>query len=110
MKDKYPKYLPIGSVVILNGGKKRLMITGYAQVDLQKANKVYDYCGCLYPEGIISTDNNMLFNHDDIAKIFCIGYSDDEQKEWSKKLLTELTPEKVTILLKEAQAKNPESL
>ncbi len=110
MKDKYPKYLPIGSVVILNNGKKRLMITGYAQIDLKNPDKVYDYCGCLYPEGVISTENSLLFDHKDIDRIFCIGYSDEEQKKWSQRLLNELTPEKTANLLKQAKEANPESL
>ena len=53
MNKEYQKYLPIGSVVILKNGRKRLMITGYAQVDLEKKDKIYDYCSCLYPEGVI---------------------------------------------------------
>ena len=78
------KYLPIGSVVMLKNGKKRLMITGYAQIDLESKNKVYDYSGCMYPEGVISTKKILLFNHEDIIQIFAIGYSDEEQKTYNK--------------------------
>lgn len=101
--EEIKKYLPIGSVVMLKNGKKRLMITGYAQIDIQKVTQVYDYCGCLFPEGVISTRNTMLFNHTDIAKIFCIGFSDDEQKEYNKKLLESLTPENIKIMLEKAK-------
>ena len=100
---EYKKYLPIGSVVILKNGKKRLMITGYAQIDLNLKDKVYDYAGCLYPEGVISTKNTLLFNHEDIAQIFAIGYSDDEQKAYNKKLLETLTEENIKIMLKNAK-------
>ena len=48
---------------------------------------------------------NILFNHEDIDKIFCIGYSDDEQKNWSKKLLDELSSEKIDGLLKQIKEK-----
>lgn len=86
MNEEYKKYLPIGSVVMLKNGKKRLMITGYLQIDLEKPEQVYDYSGCFFPEGIISTKQNMLFNHDDIDKIYCIGYNDEEQRNWNTKL------------------------
>ena len=44
--------LPIGSVVLLKGGVKRLMIYGVRQTD-KKDNTEYDYIGVLYPEGNI---------------------------------------------------------
>lgn len=43
--------LPIGSVVLLRGGEKRLMICGRIQTRAG-SDKVYDYSACLYPEGI----------------------------------------------------------
>ena len=85
MKDKYPKYLPIGSVVMLTGGKKRLMITGFAVSAKETTTKVYDYCGILYPEGMLTSDQTAVFNHDQIDKIYALGYSDDEEKEFKKK-------------------------
>lgn len=82
---KYEKYLPIGSVVMLKSGKKRIMITGFC-CQTTESNKMYDYTGCLYPEGYLSSDKMLLFNHEDIEKIYCIGLSDDEEKEFKKKL------------------------
>ena len=46
MKTEYKKYLPLGSVVLLKGAKKKLMINGYATIDIKKKDKVYDYSGC----------------------------------------------------------------
>lgn len=80
------KYLPIGSVVLLNDAKKRVMITGFAVKGKETGNKVFDYMGCLYPEGVISSEQNLLFNHDQIDKIFYIGYVDNEWKEVESKL------------------------
>lgn len=80
------KYLPIGTVCILKNAKKRLMVTGYAAKGKETGDKMFDYIGCLYPEGVISSDKNLLFNHDQIDKIFYMGYVDDEQKELMKKL------------------------
>ena len=62
------EYLPIGSVVILKGAKKRLMITGYCMRDLG-SKKQYDYSGCLYPEGILDTKETALFDHEQIETI-----------------------------------------
>lgn len=103
MNQKYEKYLPLGSVVLLKGAKKKLMVTGYASIDMNKKDKVYDYCGCLYPEGVITTEQTILFDHLDIEKIFCIGFSDEEQKEFSKKLKTALKEENIEKILKEAR-------
>ncbi|MBE6152435.1 MAG: DUF4176 domain-containing protein [Firmicutes bacterium] len=86
MNEKYEKYLPLGSVVLLKEAKKRVMITGYLIQSPQFGEKVFDYVGCLYPEGVISHDKNLLFDHKDIHQIFAIGYSDDEQKEYAEKL------------------------
>ncbi len=103
------KYLPIGSVVLLNNGKKRLMVTGYAQLDLETKDVIYDYCGCIYPEGIISTKQVILFNHKDINKIYCLGYSDEEQKSYNKLLLDNLSDDKKAALIEQAKEKFNES-
>ena len=80
------KFLPIGTVVMLNGGEKRVMITGFCTVADDDKSKMYDYCGCLYPEGVVSSDKTLLFNHEQIAKIFALGYSDDEEKQFKNRL------------------------
>lgn len=80
------KFLPIGTVVMLNGGSKRVMITGFCTIASDDNSTMYDYCGCLYPEGVVSSDKNLLFNHNQIAKIFALGYSDDEEKQFKVKL------------------------
>lgn len=103
MNQKYGKYLPLGSVILLKGAKKKLMITGFATIDMNKKDKVYDYCGCLYPEGVISTEQNILFDHQDIEKIFCLGFSDEEQKDFSEKLKKTLTEENIQIMLNKAK-------
>ena len=80
---KYEKYLPLGSVVMLKGGTKRIMITGFCCLN---NDKMFDYTGCLYPEGYISADRILLFNHDQIERIYVIGYSDDEEKQFKQTL------------------------
>ncbi len=76
------KYLPIGTVVLLKNAKKNVMIIGYA---IKGENgKIYDYLGCLYPTGVISINENLVFNHERIDKIIDLGYSDEEWKEFEK--------------------------
>ncbi len=76
------KYLPIGSVIKLKNAKKRLMITGYCMHEKENRDKLYDYCGCLFPEGIIDTKKIALFNHNQIEKIYYKGLSDDDSKNF----------------------------
>jgi len=35
--------------------KKRLMITGFCSVEEGKQEKMWDYSGCMYPEGFLSS-------------------------------------------------------
>jgi hypothetical protein len=83
------KLLPNGSIVLLNGGNKRLMIYGRKQlvVDEEQADLVedavdttmFDYIGVPYPEGYINQEFSYAFNHSDIQDIIFQGYEDDEE-------------------------------
>ena len=77
------KYLPIGTIVILKTAKRKLMITGYLPVStLDGKTEVYDYSGCLFPDGILNSDELGLFNHDQIEKVFYNGYVNEESSEY----------------------------
>lgn len=80
------KYLPIGTVVLLKGGKKRAMITGFCSVAQENQEKIYDYSGCVYPEGYLSSNQVCLFDHEQIEKIFFLGFEDEEEKVFKDKL------------------------
>ena len=80
------KYLPIGSVVLLNGGTKKIMVSGYCMKTPDKPDAVFDYCGYVYPEGVIRSDITCVFNHDQISKIFYLGYQDVECARLLKEL------------------------
>ena len=83
------KYLPIGSVVRLKDGNKRLMVTGFLPVENEdKEEKVWDYCGCLYPEGILTPAENYLFDHEQIEEVHFIGLVDEEEEKFKKNLNT----------------------
>lgn len=83
---KREKYLPIGTVVLLKDAKKRIMITGFVAKGKETNNKIFDYIGCLYPEGVLNSEQNLLFNHDQIKDIYYMGYVDDEWKKVEKKI------------------------
>ena len=74
--------LPIGSVVLLKEGTKKLMITGIQPASSENPDKVYDYIGVMYPEGFLSTEYNFLFNHADINDIIFMGYNNPEREEF----------------------------
>lgn len=80
------KFLPIGSVCMLKGGTKRVMITGYLSIEDSNPKKIYDYNGCIYPEGYLSSKQVCLFNHDQIDKVFFEGYTDEERDKFNKSL------------------------
>lgn len=87
MKEIKEKYLPIGTVVILKGATKRLMISGFCALDNSNKDKIWDYSGCMYPEGFINSNQICLFDHNQIDKIYHIGLSNDaEEKEFKESL------------------------
>ena len=78
--------LPIGSVVLLTNSTKRVMIIGVCQKQVNVDREVYwDYVGCVYPEGYMGGEKTFLFNHDQIIRVFALGYLDEEQFEFMKK-------------------------
>lgn len=83
---KIKDLLPIGSIVLLKDGEKRLMINGIMQSDVNGTGKDYDYMGVLYPEGHIGEGFQYLFNHEDINEIVFRGYEDTERAEFLNKL------------------------
>ena len=77
--------LPIGSIVLLKNGQKRVMVYGRKQIQTG-TNKLWDYIACLYPEGNIDETYCYLFNHEDIDRTIFIGYQDEEEFEYQKAL------------------------
>ena len=89
--------LPIGTVCTLKGANKKIMITAFYISEESNPDVFYDYCGCLWPEGMIDSKNHFLFNKDKIDVIHHIGYSNEEEKEFKLKL---------NLLLNEKQTLN----
>ena len=90
------KFLPIGTVVLLKGGKKELMIMSYCIIPsgeiydksgkVDSKGKVFDYGACFYPEGMVTSDQLFAFNHEQIEKVCYKGYETENQKEISEVL------------------------
>lgn len=81
------KYLPVGTVVLLQNGSKRVMVNGFCTMDANKPDKIYDYSGVLFPEGSLSSDQTLLFDHSQIVRIDHMGLEDQEEKDFKVKLV-----------------------
>ena len=90
MNEIGEKYLPIGTVVVLKNATKRVMITGFASMSPETGNQVFDYSGCLYPEGFFDYNQVCVFNHDQIDKVFFKGFEDEEEKTFKEKFVAEV--------------------
>ena len=81
------KLLPIGSIVLLNDSNKKLMITGRLQKEVSDKNQTqWDYSACLYPQGNLSPESTLLFNHEQIERVYFIGFQDIEELEYNQKI------------------------
>ena len=80
------KYLPIGTVVTLENATKKLMITGYLPTSVD--HRVFDYNACIFPEGVLSADKTLAFNHDKIKEIHYLGFENDEHQKFNDELKT----------------------
>lgn len=72
------KFLPLGSVVRLVNGNKRIMIIGRLQIR-EADQKIFDYAACYYPEGLLDPEQLFLFQHEDIEEVYAMGYQDQEE-------------------------------
>lgn len=70
--------LPIGTVVLLKDSTKRAMIVGLCQKGVSN-QRLYDYAGVVFPEGFVGGDKMLLFDNNQIERLFALGYQDAEQ-------------------------------
>lgn len=82
---KLDKYLPIGTIVLLNNGNKKIMIYGRKQIHAQ-SGIMFDYVACFYPEGNINEKYTFLFNNEDIREVVFRGYEDEDEVEFNDEL------------------------
>ncbi len=78
--------LPIGTVVLLNGGTKKVMICGYSSKS-EEDGKTYDYNGCIFPEGFME-NIFCLFNKNQIDEVCYKGYVDDDFDKYVRRMVS----------------------
>lgn len=80
------KILPLGTVVFLEEGTKKVMVIGRGIIykDQETDADVYtDYMGCLYPMGI-DPKQTIFFNRENIDKVIFIGLCDEEEERYAQ--------------------------
>lgn len=81
---------PNGTIVLLEGGNKKLMIYGRKQLvtenEGEESGKQYDYIGVPYPEGYISPEYTYVFNHSDIVEVVFRGFENEEEENFQEVL------------------------
>ena len=103
----YKDLLPIGTVVLLEGGEKRVMICGRVQIRTED-DKIYDYSACYYPEGILDSSEMFFFDHSAIAEVYFIGFQDKEEINFRENVLSKLKQEEIrAAILARKQDGNP---
>lgn len=85
----YKDLLPIGSIVLLKGGDKRIMICGRIQVK-DGEDVIYDYSACYYPEGIVDLSSMFFFNRNAIETVYFLGFQDKEELDFRSNVLDKL--------------------
>ena len=81
--------LPIGSVVLLKGGDKKIMVCGRIQAK-EGENTIYDYSACYYPEGIVDPSSMFFFNRDAIDTVYFLGFQDKDELDFRRNVLDKL--------------------
>lgn len=79
------KFYPIGTVVILKGGNRPLMIYGRKQMQVT-SGMMWDYVACLYPEGNITDKYTFFFQQEEIEKVLHMGYNSPYEEKMQKLL------------------------
>ncbi len=79
MAEEKREFLPLGSIIRINGSVKKLMILARGTFPrIKGAVTYYDYGVCTYPEGIIG-DSLVYINHEDIQEVVFEGYRDEDE-------------------------------
>ena len=75
-KKSLKEFLPIGSVVLVAGGKEKLMIIGQKQMKVD-TKREFDYVAIVAPEGYQNSDSIRYFNREEVVYIFQMGFYDN---------------------------------
>ena len=89
------KYLPLGSVVILKGTEKKLMIIGRYQMVKED---IFDYSACLFPEGYLGKDKLYVFNQENIQEVYYLGMQNQEEFVFRQKMQEAIQEKSFSLL------------
>jgi hypothetical protein len=78
--DKGTDLLPIGTVVLLESILQPVMIYGRLQQQADQDEKVWEYVACPYPQGHISDETKVFFNHVQIKQVIFKGFESEGEK------------------------------
>ena len=77
---EFSDFLPLGSIVLVTGGIKKLMIISRSvTVPIHGKQLYFDYGACAYPEGMIG-NKALYFNHTQIARVIHEGYVNEDNE------------------------------
>lgn len=91
------KILPIGTVVLLKGATKKIMITGYRCKGDEEDEKVFDYNGTIFPEGLME-NVYCLFDNDEIEEVIYEGLKNEETENYIHKINDHITAGNYPVL------------
>lgn len=76
---KTTKILPIGTIVYLKEGTKKLMILNRASIIEKDGEQLlFDYSAAIYPVGL-NPEEVLYFNKEDIDEVVFEGFNDEEE-------------------------------
>lgn len=67
------EWLPVGSVVHVEGLEDKVTIMGYYQQDVE-TGRLWDYFGLHHPSGLLEPGHDVLFDRDSIDAVLYVGY------------------------------------
>ncbi|WP_307738730.1 DUF4176 domain-containing protein [uncultured Parolsenella sp.] len=79
-------WLPLGSVVHIDGYEGFFFIIGYMQMT---ESGVWDYAGRPYPMGFMGEDKDICFNREDIDGLYYVGYQDVNSVQYQNYLVSQ---------------------
>ena len=84
---KNNKYLPIGTIVRLEGQERPIIIVGYFP---ECEGEAYDYEGYPYPEGFVDSEKSICFESGLVEQIIYWGYETPESSYFIDEIMSKL--------------------
>ena len=79
-------WLPLGTIVSLDGSEQKAMIIGRVQKDINNPDVQFEYTAVLYPQGLVNPKENYMFNLSQVKRIHFLGFSNEENEAFEKQM------------------------